>query len=725
MARGKRSRSARRLRPGWRSLLVLLALLILGWLIGKLIGFRDGGRSSLAARDERRLEVDGPGATEPAFRRARADVGKDRLGDDAGTAPSIRPVADSEDDVTTEAAVIEGGFLRGPSWLRFRLPEGFDLDRTSVAVQAVHADLPGLAGRRILRATTRRAPDEIALLLDSVPGGVWIELGHEQVRELHGPFAARPFELVDEPRLDHPSERPALPEAGTGLYLTPPLRPLRGRDRPWSLEGKPDLRSGPITRPWRPDETDVLELRGPWTIRPAVPSADPTAKTTTILPAIDAVLVALRSRGAEIVGLHRNVGGRFEVPWNGAGDVHFLLPGAENLMPADVIADMQDDMALFGGEAGRLSLARELIPHLLPLRDLPDPDEARADDERLEEELLLFDLAAFPDDPEDPERVLIPLFCGWYSMVDLGAWDRQGIRGVGRFEIEADQTLRFEPTDRPPGRELVLRVVAAESGDPIAGARVVIAASRDEPPDWLPGIGGSDAEGRLEILGLPEGEIVVLARAPGREARSWRGRGARDGRREIQLALRLAPGLEVRCRDQEGRPVRPPAIAAVGADGSFTLAPVDEAGRALFPGLSPGRVALLAYFGGGLEQVDGWSWLESQFGALVIDHPRADPTPLSLLLPRPRPVRLAIRTAGHDAPERFDLLLQGLEEPLAPGLWLRIHEHEVGAGELRIDALPPGRYLATASAALAGAVAEFEVPDRDEASIPLTLDFDR
>ena len=733
---GKRvERSRRRARPSVLGILLILLIALLSWLLGLRPGdFLGGGKSG--RRDQK----------EPAHRLGsslrQGLVGSRGADQDVGEGnpfrlTSWREAARELSDAGEPSPLAEGGLFSGPAWLRLRVPRNVALEDIRVRVEAVHAAMPGLRGRRWLRAERREEPDLILLQVDTAPGGLWIEIGVDDAYFAHflsGPHEVAPWSFVDLGRMSGLDD---LPEVVPGLRnviirpqrLTPP-----GRERAiWSsyeLDGG-EIPRDAITR--RLTELDwVPRFFGLYQVvaRPRVearptsidnPEVESPIRSLTLVTPEHTWGIRTLAGGSvdELLGRYTSLEG---------DDPDILYSGGmRTKWEANHASSGMGSQSYYSAQVGlRLRMAPEIARRVRALHISLCEDRRRIAD-RLALETLLFQPERPTDSKAAPGSLEYALLPGRYRLFDLERLDPDGVpMMLGEIEgREHGEVISWSPPEELPTRLVAARVVDAETGDPIAGAEIVIGRDLEA---WavaaqLPSKLVTDAEGRFVARGLPEGELDLLVQASGYEPRRAQGTVGLDEEAPVTIALERAAGLEVRVRNPEGAPLVVDGVVAIGRKGHRAQVTLDSDGRARFAGLSPDHYVLMPFIGSVPPSLDDWHWLERESGGIVIDHPRQDENPITFVLPRPVPVTLDIETTGP-APAIFILHIQHGQTPPAPGLWPRLRFEDVMLGTLAVDSLPPGRYRVVAETPGGGAVGEIDVPDRPNAVIPLTLDFD-
>jgi hypothetical protein len=168
------------------------------------------------------------------------------------------------------------------------------------------------------------------------------------------------------------------------------------------------------------------------------------------------------------------------------------------------------------------------------------------------------------------------------------------------------------------------RVLASDSGRPLAGAKVVVAIDAplpaDLPEDATRNVARSDAQGRFRLEGIGSSPFTLSARAPGHAIGE-----RRDVKAGAVVDVVLFPGSTLRgmVRDDDGRPVSG-ALVRAEADRFWGKEPpperTDPEGRFEMAGVTPGEYEVVARLGGRAPA----------FGRVVVE-PEAEAT-VSLLL---------------------------------------------------------------------------------------------
>ena len=202
----------------------------------------------------------------------------------------------------------------------------------------------------------------------------------------------------------------------------------------------------------------------------------------------------------------------------------------------------------------------------------------------------------FPDLRAELVRIQAraPAFSGLASVYWPGVFT---FADAGTVRVAASGTSA--DLELPPGASITGRVVDAETGEPLVGARV--SAKVDAPHGWeTVGSTGLGADrGQFEIEGLPPVPVTLQARAPdgSNHLGQWYdGAGFHDAADRVQpgstgVVIRLRAGAQVAgvVRDDLGQPV-PGAVVTLR--GCPVLCPMvditDKAGAYLFTAVPPG-----------------------------------------------------------------------------------------------------------------------------------------
>lgn len=272
---------------------------------------------------------------------------------------------------------------------------------------------------------------------------------------------------------------------------------------------------------------------------------------------------------------------------------------------------------------------------------------------------------------------------------------RPGFGDAGaRVEIQHGETCRVDIT-MPAGRTLGGRVVDAETGEPIEGARVGAACVLLRP---VP----TDAEGRFRYPGWPaEGisELTVVAEGYGRQAKVVPPEG------EIEFALLPGDRATGRVLGRDGSPVEGARVGAVasrhegrqqeidtrsattGADGTFTLTSLrrDLPHTLVIQARGYGRCLL--DFDGSLAE-EG----EIALGDLVL--PEARSIEGKVLDGEGRPLGSVLVEARGSNDDRGSLI-EGWKEPVQDVYGSRRVRRTDDLGRFRFPGLAPGEYALT------------------------------
>ncbi|MCC6645774.1 MAG: carboxypeptidase regulatory-like domain-containing protein [Polyangiaceae bacterium] len=146
----------------------------------------------------------------------------------------------------------------------------------------------------------------------------------------------------------------------------------------------------------------------------------------------------------------------------------------------------------------------------------------------------------------------------------------------------------------PEGKDARARIeVVTEAGAPAVDATVTMYSIAGEQA-YLVAARRCDAGGRATFLGVPRGEVWVLAEAPGRQRSSTRAVLLAEPK-SLRLTLRPASELVVRVVDEEGGAVAGATVEARGADPLPFLARTGGDGATTFGRLGPAPWIVRAY----------------------------------------------------------------------------------------------------------------------------------
>lgn len=296
-----------------------------------------------------------------------------------------------------------------------------------------------------------------------------------------------------------------------------------------------------------------------------------------------------------------------------------------------------------------------------------------------------------------------------------GAGYTEGLHVAGSGVLQHDVEL--------PGSLLRVRVIASESGEPLAGIPVMV---RREDGGQGGGFLSTDAAGQAEFRYLPPARYLVAA---GRAAMPLFGGGSGrasqltealelgdSGSTTIELRLGPAATLRARVRDASGNPVAGAGVFVLGADGQpltmFSLSGTNAAGELEIGSLPAGRVKVLARHTS-LGQVEQEVWLAAgetrdadlvlQAGCTlrvrVVDEHGAPLSGVQAIALDARGAPVSMLIYGPEAMERGMGFLTGGEQvlgPLAPGHY-RVILSDLGAKkvshEVDVDASTPERRI--------------------------------
>lgn len=191
------------------------------------------------------------------------------------------------------------------------------------------------------------------------------------------------------------------------------------------------------------------------------------------------------------------------------------------------------------------------------------------------------------------------------ASVDGSRWigaRARGYRGSAISLVERGKASRRLELTLVRGDARVRGFVRGPEGQPRAGA-AVLAQPRGEADwrlgldgsqqrTWVPVVGRSDEQGAFALEGLPPGELVVCAHAPGCGKASTELLVATGGVGEVVLDLTRAARVHGCVTDAGGEPVRRAFLAFARGEIDSTWAICDEAGRFETDVVSPGEVAV-------------------------------------------------------------------------------------------------------------------------------------
>jgi hypothetical protein len=270
--------------------------------------------------------------------------------------------------------------------------------------------------------------------------------------------------------------------------------------------------------------------------------------------------------------------------------------------------------------------------------------------------------------PSRLRLLIVALVLGLCSMA-LGTIPGSAIRPVV-FERE----LPALPVDSRGDSEIAVTVVAGKTAAAVPGARVSgIAIVRGSA--YLAASSTSDAEGRTTLSRLPQGEMWVLAEAPGL-ARASSHCVLGPGSRAITLELVPEQRLDVAVGDDQGKPIAGAEIEVQGADPLPVGARTGATGAAAVGRLTEGPWIVTAR-AGGYETVTRRSVRGGEL--------------LAITLRKLGAIRVVVLGDG-DTPAAATVMLAGSE------VWPPRSTETDRDGHVRLGALSAGSYALRATA---------------------------
>lgn len=239
----------------------------------------------------------------------------------------------------------------------------------------------------------------------------------------------------------------------------------------------------------------------------------------------------------------------------------------------------------------------------------------------------------------------------------------------------------------PEGRDARARIeVVTDGGAPAAGATVTMFSIADEQA-YLVGARACDASGRATFVGVPRGEVWVLAEAPGRQRSSTRAVLLAEPK-TLRLTLRPAQELAVSVVDEDGAAVVGATVEARGADPLPFLARTGDGGTVTFTRLGPPPWILRAH----------------KVGLEVATKSGVGASPATLVLRALGTLVVKVKTPTGEPAEGATVLVGGPQ--LHPARSVQTNER----GEARVPGLPRGVYQLSASVGTWASDTEIGVP---------------
>ncbi len=308
--------------------------------------------------------------------------------------------------------------------------------------------------------------------------------------------------------------------------------------------------------------------------------------------------------------------------------------------------------------------------------------------------------------------------CEWID----GLTGRAVPGGGGIVNASPGTTLTVHPPPHPPSvRTIEGRVLDAENGRPVKGARILAGRGLATPPPVrLAPWARTDEQGRFALRGAPAGPLDLWVTAARHLPRCVTVTLGDDASATTAPTISLEPGPACTVTLAAGGA---PDLRAVLVDrqGGTVEATFDGRGSALLPHVAPGPHVLLLAIGPFRAATEDWLDLRRIPGARAVEIPMDRATTVAWEPAAWSTGRLSIALVGK-TPEAVTLEIVPDGTEALGGVAARLHREGVVDGdEITLVRWPPGRYLGVAHAGLASALVAFTLdPD---GSAPVTLEF--
>ncbi len=741
-------RRPRRHRPGIRSSLILMLLILIVLLISWIFGFRppqDSGSATSRSPDSTTFsKTSFPGQVTQATKPIRnlQEI-------EAPPVPHQHPASIHIDPELKESHANSGvwEFGIGPTWISGTLPANLAHEEFAsfALVSALGIEDEGLSKAQDLRLVDGRFSFRTPCRLSFV----YLKVETKERIDLYGPYTFPPWQHQELGRLPENDTRPwqaisqanqvqarydvvAIPRPKKGLFPTAIVRQSTISAESNQLVNGPTIRSmngTPISK----------KLGGPWDffLQGDRGKFLPWEKRAQVNNPPTRIRLINLTQEDEVVFL----------PFNEEKGVLLSIPPGSPFISLPQPLSAQDTLAYarYGSRLTSLSVsdkAEAAITLSMPTSvvfpkkslssfTLVEHGTSTPERERIifRNQLLfhrdhLLHVSIDPMDSSTIDRVRLLMNPGSYDLVQVQGTLSGSIETIRTIEIPPAKDDFLITTLGPIHRRQFIGHIKDEiSKEPIVGAgiqlRMPLPGSSDS--SWL---ALSDKNGKFVLSGLPPGRLSFRAHSPSHQIRDFDATLPSFGNASevVTVFMKPSPRFSITVsEDNAGHPVID-GMVLVREDGYTRSAPAKD-GRVSFGALKESSYVALPYMGSPSIPTDDWGWLCEESGGLLVKHDhQTSAKPHHWQSPSPITVKFLIR-ASHPPQGPMDLTIVHCGQAPFPGIWPNHHYARVPLGVVKLDRILPGNYRAIATIAGLSDILDITIPREGSSVIPLNFAF--